>query len=158
MCSALPSREQVGAACSPSTGTARPTTRGRTAGTWWPPCRRAGPGSAWPPSGTSCTPWEGKEEGRGTSGGCHHLRTEPSVLPALEEAGVVTGIVALSFSSARPASHTSSVVVFLFVCWFIFPYTATTGPRIWPRWSPTTPSPTPGSPRCPWAPGGAAWA
>lgn len=28
---------------------------------------------------------------------------------------MVTGIVALGFSSARPASHTSSVVVFLFV-------------------------------------------
>lgn len=89
----------------------------------------------------------------GQGGGCHHLCTEPSVLSALEEAGVVTGIQALGFSSAHPgfpASHTSSV--------FFFPPPVTTGPLIWPRWSPTTPSPIPGSPRCPWAPGGAAWA
>lgn len=57
----LPSRAQVGGACSPSTGTARPTTRGRTGGTWWPPCRLAGPEWALLPSGTSCTPWAGKE-------------------------------------------------------------------------------------------------
>ena len=57
----LPSHAQVGGACSPSTGTARPMTHGRTGGTWWPPCRLAGPEWALLPLGTSCMLWAGKQ-------------------------------------------------------------------------------------------------
>lgn len=56
-----PSHAQVGGACSPSTGTVKPMTRGQTGGTWWPPCRLAGPEWALLPSGTSCMLWAGKE-------------------------------------------------------------------------------------------------
>ncbi|XP_022370490.1 kelch-like protein 17 isoform X6 [Enhydra lutris kenyoni] len=44
-------------ACSPSTETVKHMTRALTAGTWWPPCPRAGPGWACQQLGTGCMLW-----------------------------------------------------------------------------------------------------
>ncbi|PNI12298.1 KLHL17 isoform 3, partial [Pan troglodytes] len=48
---------QAAGACLPSTETVRPTTRAPTAGTWWPPCPRAGPGWEWLRWGTGSMLW-----------------------------------------------------------------------------------------------------
>lgn len=50
---------RVVAACLPSMETAKPMTRGRTDGTWWPPCPRGERGLAWQRLGTDSTQWGG---------------------------------------------------------------------------------------------------
>lgn len=51
---------QVGAACLPSTETARHTTPGQIAGTWWRPCLLGGREWAWQPLGTDSMLLEGE--------------------------------------------------------------------------------------------------